>query len=169
MWVWPLHLCLLLTYWRNTVVETWLILSGWWTNLMLILMGMIFVFVTNFFFMVAFFIIVCKGSRWSIFIHAATGHALNMSPSTLCSWSSPPLQSHQGGGRPWRRCPWENYKKLRGRPRSSASTHRILPSISLATVKDLGFVQFEWFPPKPSLLKPGRLCKGTAWKMWLGR
>ena len=70
--------CLLLTYWRNPVVETWLILSGWWTNLMLKLMGMIFVFVTTFFIMVVFFTIVCKGSRWSIFIHAATGHALNM-------------------------------------------------------------------------------------------
>ena len=47
-------------------------------SLMLKLMGMIFVFVTTFFIMVAFFIIVCKGSQWSIFIHAATGHALNM-------------------------------------------------------------------------------------------
>ena len=39
-------ICLLLTYQRNPVAETW---SGWWKNLMLKLIGMIFVFVATFF------------------------------------------------------------------------------------------------------------------------
>ena len=138
-------------------------------SLMLKLMGMIFVFVTTFFIIVAFALLCARAhDDRSLFMLQQAMPSI-WGPSTLCSWSSPPLQSHQGGGWPWRRCPWENYKKLWGRPRSSASTHRILPSTSLATVKDLGFVQFEWFPPKPNLLKLGRLCKGTAWKMWLGR
>ena len=72
-------ICLLLTYWRNPVVETWLIWSDWWRGkLDAQIDGDDICLCNNFLYHSCFCIIVCKGSRWSIFIHAATGHALNM-------------------------------------------------------------------------------------------
>ena len=61
----------------------------------------------------------------------------------LCSYSSSPItiSSSRTGGPVGERCPWENYKKLWGD--DLARMHPGTASYSLATTKDLVFVQSE--------------------------